>query len=60
MVTDYLTTQEAAEALHTTAQTIRNYLKAGKLPAAKLPSGVYRVPRWALQQVLETSKAVKS
>ena len=53
---------EVAEMLQVTPTTIRNWIRAGKLPAVKFPGrrGVYRIPAPALSALVEDSKTVET
>jgi len=42
---DLLTPQEVADILKVENLTIRRYIKAGKMLAYKLPSGILRIPK---------------
>lgn len=48
-----LRVSECAQRLAVTERTVRNYIAAGKIPAAKLPGGDYRIPEWAIEAILE-------
>ena len=53
-VRDYLTPEEAAEALGIHVQTLRGYVRSGKLPALRLAGErALRIRRMDLEQVLE-------
>lgn len=52
-----LTPQEAARELNITAQSIRNYIKQGKLKAYKLER-VYRIPEKEIEQFLQDRKTI--
>ena len=42
---DLLTPQEVADILKVENLTVRRYIKAGKMKAYKLPSGILRIPK---------------
>ncbi|MBI2851737.1 MAG: helix-turn-helix domain-containing protein [Chloroflexi bacterium] len=39
----FITTKEAADILHLAVETVRRFVRDGKLPAQRLPGGFYRV-----------------
>ena len=47
-----LRVRQCAQRLAVSERTVRNYITAGKLPAAKLPGGDYRIPEWAIEAIL--------
>lgn len=49
---ELLTTVQAAKLLGVSDSSIRRYIEAGQLPAMRLPTGVYRVPRSAVDEYL--------
>ena len=50
-----LTATEVADQLQVTTATVRNLIRAGQLPAIKLPGrrGVYRIPATALNALVQ-------
>lgn len=53
---ELLTTGRAAKALGVTINTIKSWIRKGKLGALRLPSGHYRVPRSELEKILESGE----
>lgn len=51
-----LTPKEVAEYLALNEQTVRKWLREGKLPGVKLPGDVWRVKPETLKAFLENSK----
>ena len=49
---NYLTVPEVARLLEVHQATVRRWIRDGKLPAVRLPSGVRLVPRAAVEAVL--------
>ena len=45
---DLLTTKEVADILKVDNLTIRRYIKAGKMKAYRLPSGILRIPKTSI------------
>ena len=55
---DYLTIKQAAAYLQVHPATIREHIKAGRLPASQLvPRGSIRIPSVAIEKLLERSRA---
>ena len=52
----YLSTGEAASLLAVTPDAVLKWIKAGKLKAKKTPGGHYRIPRNAVNLILEPEK----
>jgi excisionase family DNA binding protein len=52
-----LSVAEAAEALEVAPQTIRRWLQKGHLPGVKMGPKVWRVPRVAVERMLEGEAA---
>ena len=48
---DLLTTTEAAKLLGITRTTVYRYVRDGRLPAIKLPTGHTRIPREAVEKL---------
>jgi len=48
----YVTVAEVADVLRVDPSTVRRWIEAGTLEAITLPSGVYRVPRTALDALV--------
>jgi len=55
-INDYLTVKETADLLGVSAQTIRQYIKNGTLPAIKI--GDYRISRKALDELAGCGSAI--
>lgn len=52
MTTELLTTGQVASLLNVHPQTVRRWIDTGRLPALRLPSGVWRVRRDDLDALL--------
>jgi len=52
-----LTVQDVAKTLKCSLQTVRNYIKEGKLTAYKI-EGMYRIPNNKLQEFIEDRRVV--
>ncbi len=58
---DYLTVNEAAEALQLSVPTIKRYIYEGKLKSSKLPGGQHRIPQSEIDALLSpTGEATAS
>lgn len=55
-----LTTGEVAAALSVDPETVRRWVKDGKLRAVELPSGVLRFKRSDIDRILGTDEAVSA
>lgn len=51
--TEYLTTKEAMEIFKVSRLTLYRWIDAGKLQASKMPGGQWRIPREAVDALLE-------
>jgi excisionase family DNA binding protein len=51
---DLLTTREAARELRVDEETIRVWIRDGRLLAITLPSGTYRIRRQVIEDILAT------
>jgi excisionase family DNA binding protein len=47
-----LTTTEAAKLLEVSRDTVARWIRLDQLPAVRLPSGQYRIPREAVERLL--------
>jgi excisionase family DNA binding protein len=54
---DLLTTGEVARSLGVTINTVKAWIRMGRLEALRLPSGHFRVPRSELERLLAGTKA---
>jgi excisionase family DNA binding protein len=50
---DLLTAEEVARMLRVSTNTIRRWASLGVIPSVRLPTGVYRFRREAVQKLLE-------
>lgn len=50
---DYIGSGDVATILGISRRTVTSYAKAGKIPARKLPSGMYRYVRGEIEAVAE-------
>jgi excisionase family DNA binding protein len=50
---ELMTTPEVARILRVSRATVARYVRLGQLPAIRLPSGVIRIPRSAVQKLLD-------
>jgi excisionase family DNA binding protein len=48
---EFLTPNEVAALLRVDAATVRRWCQAGRLRAVRLPTGGYRIPRSAVDQI---------
>ena len=48
----YVTVAEVADVLRVDPSTVRRWIEKGDLEAITLPSGIYRVPRHALDRLV--------
>jgi excisionase family DNA binding protein len=55
-VEEFVSSKVAAEQLGINRQTLRKYIRAGLLKAQRLPSGYWRIPRSAIEQLLTDGK----
>lgn len=53
MIGSIVTVEKAAELLKVPKGTIRLWIRKGKLKAAKLPNGEYRIQEKELERILE-------
>jgi excisionase family DNA binding protein len=51
----FFTLQEVAQQLHLSEETVRRYIKSGKIPAILL-GGRYRISRTDLQEFIRSSR----
>ena len=57
VMSDFLTSQEAADMLRVNNDTVKRYIKIGYLPAVKIGKA-YRIKRADIEALLNTGKAV--
>ncbi len=50
---EYLTTGEAADICAVTPNAVLKWVRAGKIPASRTPGGHHRIPRAAINKILE-------
>lgn len=53
---DLLTTRAVAEMLGVSQSTVERWCQLGQLPAIRLPSGHYRIPREAVEKLMRQAR----
>ena len=52
----FLTTTEAARLLEVDRRTVHRWIRLGQLPAMRLPSGVYKIRREVIEELLREGR----
>ncbi|MFP7697079.1 helix-turn-helix domain-containing protein [Trueperella sp. LYQ143] len=57
MAGNFVTVAQVADMVDTTPHTVRVWICSGRLEAIRLPSGTYRIPRSAVEEMMLPVKA---